>query len=169
MKTFVALAAVLFATSHLLADTSPANATQSGEAKVVEAKPAAPVVKPVAPAPAKKEEKAKTEKEPVIPGTTIARPNGTFLGLEVVGVNFKLSFYDKKKKPMAADVTRALARWPNTRGSGDNRTVLNPSGNALVGSKPVIPPFTFNVYLTLMQGDGDEAKTVENYVVPFRG
>jgi len=160
MKTFVALAAVLFAASHLLADTPPATATPSGEAKVVEAKPAAP---------AKKEEKAKVEKEPVIPGTTIARPNGTFLGLEVVGVNFKLSFYDKKKKPMAPDVTRALARWPNTRGSGDNRTVLNPSGNSFMGTKPVIPPFTFNVFLTLLQGDGDEAKAVENYVVPFRG
>lgn len=169
MKTFVALAAVLFAATHLLAETPPATATSPADTKVVEAKPAAPVVKAPAPAPAKKEEKAKAEKEPVIPGTTIARPNGTYLGLEVVGVNFKLSFYDKKKKPMAPDVTRALARWPNTRGSGDNRTVLNPSGNSFMGSKPVIPPFTFNVFLTLMKGDGDEAKAVENYTVPFRG
>ena len=43
------------------------------------------------------------------------------------------------------------------------------SGNFLVGAKPVVPPFAFNVYLTLLQGEGDEAKAVESYVVPFHG
>lgn len=111
----------------------------------------------------------KTPDVPKIPGTTIARANGTFLGLEVEGGNFKLSFYDQKKKLAAPDVTRASVRWPNTRGPGDFRTMLNPGGKALVGSKPVVPPFTFNVYLTLLQGDGDDAKAVETFVVPFRG
>ena len=113
--------------------------------------------------------KTKEEVMGIIPGTTIARANGTFLGLEVVGGNFKLTFYNKKKKPMAMDVTRATARWPNPRSPGDNRTVLNGSGNALVGAKPDLPPFTFNVYLTLLQGEGDEAKAVETYTVGFRG
>ena len=87
----------------------------------------------------------------------------------MVGGNFKLSFYDKKKKLMAVDVTRATAKWPNPRAPGDNRTVLNGSGTALVGAKPVVPPFTFTVYLTLLQGEGAEAKAVESFVVPFHG
>lgn len=116
----------------------------------------------------KKAEPAKPE-EPKIPGTSVMRGDGTYLGLEVVGGQFKLSFYDKKKKIMAPTVTRASARWPNPRAPGDNRTILNPSGNALIGSKPVLPPFTFNVYLTLLEGEGDQSKAVETLVIPFRG
>ena len=113
---------------------------------------------------------AKKEEEPKIPGATIARANGTFLGLEVANGNFKLSFYDKKRKPAAIDVTRATARWPNMHDdTGDNRTVLNPSGSALVGSKPVLPPYTFNVFITLLAGDGDQTEAVESYAVPFQG
>jgi len=155
-----ALAAVLLVASQLSAQTQPAPAPATPP-DVVEVKPAAP--KPVPKPPAKKVE------EPKIPGYNITRANGTFLGLEVIGGNFKLSFYDKKKKAMAPDVLRGTARWPNVRGPGDNRTVLNPNGTALTGSKPVIPPFTFNVYLTLMQKEGEEEKSVESYVVPFRG
>ena len=100
-------------------------------------------------------------------GVTIPRADGTFLGLEVVDTKFKLSFYNKKKKPANMDVTRATARWPNVRGPGDNRTVLNGSGTFLVGAKPVVPPYTFNVYLTLLKGDGDDEKAVESFVVQF--
>lgn len=131
-----------------------------------------PVPKPAVTQPAADKVAPAIKKEvplPKIPGTEIARSNGTFLGLEVVDGNFKLTFYDKKKKAMAVDVTRATARWPNPRSPGDNRTVLNGSGTALIGAKPVVPPFNFNVYLTLLKGEGDEAKAVENYVVQFRG
>jgi hypothetical protein len=128
----------------------------------------APMPAEAKPAPGKQPAK-KEAPLPTIPGTEIVRPNGTFLGLEVVGGNFKLTFYDKKKKVMGVDVTRAAARWPNPRSPGDNRTILNPSGNALVGAKPVIPPFNFNVYLTLLQGEGDKAEAVEHYVVKFGG
>jgi hypothetical protein len=99
----------------------------------------------------------------------ISRPNGTFLSLQVNGGNFTLTFYDKKHKPMTMDVTRATARWPNPRAPGDNRTVLNGSGSTLVGAKPVLPPYNFNVTLVLLQGEGDDAKAVENYTVAFRG
>jgi hypothetical protein len=174
MKTLAAVATVLFAASQLFAQPQPVVPTTDTKStaakpadKTTDAKPADPKAAPGTKAPVKKDDK-KVE-EPKIPGTNIARANGTFLGLEVVGGNFKLSFYDKKKKPMAPDVTRVTARWPNTRGPGDNHTVLNPSGNALVGSKPVLPPFTFNVYLTFLKGEGENAKAVENYVVPFRG
>ncbi|MSU46186.1 MAG: hypothetical protein EXS42_03450 [Lacunisphaera sp.] len=166
MKTKVAVAGLLFAASLIQAQTPLV-------AKLVE--PVTPTTKttPVksvtTKVPVAKDTKTKVEVMGVIPGTTIARPNGTFLGLEVVAGNFKLTFYDKKKKPTAMDVTRARARWPNLRSPGDNRTVLNGSGNALVGAKPVLPTFTFNVYLTLLQGENDEAKAVETYMVGFRG
>ncbi|MES1194767.1 MAG: hypothetical protein ABUL65_02660, partial [Opitutus sp.] len=142
--------------------------------------PATPAVTPATPAaktmpaakttPAKKEEK-KEAPLPAIPGTVINRPNGTFLSLAVASGNFVLSFYDKKHKLMAVDVTRATARWPNTKSAtpGQFRTVLNGSGTALVGQHPVFPPYTFNVFLTLLQGEGDDAKAVENYTVAFKG
>lgn len=163
MKISATLIGFLLVTGTLVAQTVPA-------ANPAESQPAAKTV-PAVKSPAKKTE-AQVEKkaeEPKIPGTSVLRADGTYLGLEVVGGNFKLTFYDKKKKPMAPTVTRATARWPNPRSPGDNRTVLNVSGNALVGSKPVLPPFTFNVYLTLLQGEGAEAKAVESLVVPFRG
>jgi hypothetical protein len=63
-----------------------------------------------------------------------------------------------------------LARWPNLRSAqGDNRAVLNPSGNALVGNKPVVAPFNFILRLTFLVGDGDDAQVVENLTVPFHG
>lgn len=160
MKSLLAVICLMTGTTALIADTKPPATATPGN-------PAA-IVAPGKPG-AKAKVEAKKEEEPKIPGTIITRANGTFLGLEVVGGNFKLSFYDAKKKPMAADVTRASARWPNPRSPGDNRTVLNPSGGALVGNKPVIAPYNFTVFITLLQGDGDEAKAVETLSVPFRG
>jgi len=168
MKTFTIFAAGLFAASLIQAQNQPA--TQPAETSAATVKPADTKAVPAKPAAAattvKKDEKKKVE-EPKIPGVTIVRANGTFLGLEVVGGNFKLTFYDKKKKPMAVDVTRASAKWPNFRAPGDNRTMLNGSGTALVGAKPVVPPFNFTVYITLLKGEGDQAKAVESFVVPF--
>ncbi len=170
MKSIAVPLLVLFAASVLLAQKAPVEKATDPKATALEVTaPKAPAGKAATPAtPANKVEKKK-EELPKIPGTVINRPNGTLLGLEVVGGKFKLTFYDKKHKPMAVDVTRANARWPNPRGPGDNRTVLNSSGSALVGAKPVVPPFTFNVYLTLLEGEGEEAKAVENYTVAFRG
>ncbi|HKB57192.1 MAG TPA: hypothetical protein VKC51_06350 [Lacunisphaera sp.] len=177
MKTKVAFVGLLFVASLMQAQPAPAPAPAPKPADP--ATPTTPAAKPEVTAktapdktPAAKDKKVtKEEPPPKIPGVEIARPNGTFLGLEVAGGNFKLTFYDKKKKPMAVDVTRGMARWPNKKSAttGDNRTVLNGSGTFLVGAKPVVPPFAFNVYLTLLQGEGDEAKAVENYVVPFHG
>jgi len=170
MKSLAVAMCLLFVTSLIQAQAPGAPVTPGATPTAKPADPKAPAAKvaPTKAAPAKKDDKKK-EELPKIPGTVINRPNGTFLGLEVVGGNFKLTFYDKKHKPMAIDVIRAIARWPNPRSPGDNRTVLNGSGTFLVGAKPVIPPFNFNVYLTLLQGEGDEAKAVENYTVAFRG
>jgi hypothetical protein len=162
MKRIAVLAVLLLAVTQIQAQSQPA--AKPVDAAPATVKPADPKAVPAAKAVVKK------EPEPIIPGLTIPRGNGTFLGLEVAGGNFKLSFYDKKKKPVAPDVSRATARWPNLKSvTGPNRTVLNPSGKSLVGSKPVLAPYTFNVYISLMQGDGDDAKVVETYDVPFRG
>lgn len=166
MKPIAVAVCLLFATSLMQAQTTPAAKPADPRAPAAKATPAKPAPGKAAPA---KPEAKKEEELPKIPGTVIVRPNGTKLGLEVVGGNFKLTFYDKKHKPMPLDVTRATARWPNPRSPGDNRTVLNGSGTSLVGARPVVPPFNFKVYLTLLQGDGDEAKAVENYTVPFKG
>lgn len=171
MKSLAVAASLLFAASLTQAQTAPAGKptdARAPDAKAAPATPAATTATPGKAAPAKKDTK-KADELPKIPGTVITRPNGTFLSLEVVGGVFKLSFYDKKHKPAAVDVTRATARWPNPRSPGDNRTVLNGGGTALVGQKPVVPPFNFNVYLTLLQGEGDDAKAVENYTVAFKG
>lgn len=171
MKTHVAFAVLLLAASQLSVQGQPATTTTETKNSDLKATSDTPVPAVKTPATVKKDDK-KPEPEPKIPGVTIARSNGTFLGLEVVNSNFKLSFYDKKKKPMAPDVTRAAARWPNTRSAqvAWNRTVLNPGGSTFfIGQKPVLPPFAWNVYITLLQGDGDEAKAVDNFTVPFHG
>ena len=135
---------------------------KSVDPKAVPAKPADPKATTAA-----KKEVKKEAPLPKIPGTMISRSNGTFLGLQVVSGNFVLTFYDKKHKPMAVDVTRGTARWPNPRSVlGPNHTVLNPNGTSLVGSKPVLPPFNFSVVIILLNGEGEEAKAVENYTVP---
>ncbi len=168
MKPIAVAVCLLFATSLMQAQTPPATKPADPKAPAAKATPAKAAPGKTAPA---KTEAKKEEELPKIPGTEIARPNGTKLGLQVVDGKFKLTFYDKKHKPMAMDVTRASARWPNTRSGtpSDYRTVLNGSGTALVGARPVFPPYTFTVYLTLLQGEGDEAKAVENYTVPFKG
>lgn len=164
MKTKVAIVGILFAASLLQAQTAPA-------AKLAD--PKVPVTKPgtttkAAPA---KAVKPKEEPLPKIPGMVLTRPNGTSLGLTMVDGKYKLTFYDKKNKPAKVDVTRAVARWPNVHGPGNNITVLNPAGNGtfLLGAQFVRGPYAFLLNLTLLKGEGDTAVTVENYAVPFRG
>ena len=182
MKLIALPVAVLLAASVMSAQTPAPAVPAAPAAPTAPAAPAKPsdititdgkidTGKPadVVKTPAKKDEKKKEEPMGKIAGLTISRPNGTFLGLEVVGGNFKLTFYDKKKKPMKVDVARATAQWPDKNGPHDNRTVLNGSGTFLVGSKPVIPPYTFIVFLNLLQGEGDATKVVENYQVHLGG
>jgi hypothetical protein len=117
---------------------------------------------------ANKSTPAAEEPEPQIPGITIPRPQGGFLGILVEGGNFKLSFYDAKKKPAPVDVTRATARWPVKYQPQDERTVLNPNGDgtALTSGFFVHPPLAFRLYLSLFVEGRDDA--VESYVINFR-
>ena len=114
--------------------------------------------------------KTPTKPEPPakIDGIVLNRPNGGFLGLQLLNSNFKLSFYDAKKKPATVDVARATARWPVHYKIGpDERAVLNPTadGKALTSTWFVRPPHTFKLYLSLLN-DGQE-NAVESYVIDF--
>ncbi len=175
MKIPVFAFGLVVATGVALADTqAPAPATTTAKpataAAATTATTTTTATKPGTATPTKpaaKPTKPKEEPMGTIPGVTIPRADGTYLGLEVSDTKFKLSFYNKKKKAANVDVTRAIARWPNVRGPGDNRTVLNVSGNSLVSTKPVVPPYTFIVYLTLLKGEGEDEKAVESFVVQF--
>ena len=105
--------------------------------------------------------KEKAEPEPKIEGITIARKDGRFLGLTVEGVQFKVRFYDAKKKPEAADVARASARWSPANVKAEQRTVLNPADGclALVSPGVVRPPLTFRVFFTLFSANDEVIET----------
>ena len=109
----------------------------------------------------------KEQEQPNIPGLVIPRAKGGFLGLLIENGNFKLSFYDDERKPVAADVARANARWPVHYSVYDERAVLNPSadGKALTSSKFVRPPYQFKLYLTLITEGSSDAP--ESYVLDF--
>ncbi len=169
MKLPVAFLGLALVTSALQAQT-PAAPTPVVDSKLpARTTPATPGAK--TDPKAKPDDKKKEEKMGVIKGVEIKRANGTFLGLEVVGGHFVLTFYNAKKKPMAMDVTRANARWPNKRSGtpSEFRTVLNGSGTTLVGEGPVAPPLVFTVRLNLLKGEGDASVVVESFVVPFQG
>ncbi len=114
------------------------------------------------------------EPEPKIPGFVVPRTGGGFLSLLVEDGKFKLTFYGVDKKPVAADVARASARWVVRYKIADERTILNPTddGMALTSSKFVRPPYQFKLYLTLLgagEGEGEsEGQAVEQYVIDFR-
>ncbi|ACB74989.1 hypothetical protein [Opitutus terrae] len=120
-------------------------------------------------APAGKPAADKTAEEPQIAGVEIPRPNGAFLGLEIVRNNFVLSFYDANKEKVAPDVARATMRWPVKYQPTDERTVLNPGGDgtSLTSPKVVRPPHNFRVFIALFVEGNDSA--VETYSVDVRG
>jgi len=104
--------------------------------------------------------------EPTIPGVVIARPKGGFLGLQIVDGNFKLSFYDEKKKPIAVDVDRATARWSPKYKPTDEHKVLVKSDDGLALVSPNIrPPYNFKLFLTLLSADD---QIVESHTVDVR-
>jgi hypothetical protein len=102
-----------------------------------------------------------------IDGVTIPRPNGNFLGLQIVNSNFVLSFYNAKKRKMAPDVTRATLRWPVKYQPADERAVLNAGsdGTSLMSPKTIRPPHLFRATLNLFV-EGNES-AVETYAVDY--
>ena len=171
MKFIALLACLLFAAS-LPAQTGqpvqPAPAAKDAQkpARTEKAKE----TKKAKDAKAGKTEKAK-EEEPKIPGMTIPRAKGGYLGLTIEDGLFRLAFYDAKKKPADADATQAVMRWLVKYQKSDERTVLTQSsdGKALTGGKIVRPPYFFKLFITLFTGEGEGMQTDENYVIDFSG
>jgi len=170
MKSLLAVICLLTGTSLIAAQTTPTDKTTTPPATTVPVTPSKPGVStPPSKPGAKAKVEVKKEVELKIPGTVITRPNGTFLGLELDGNKFKLSFYDAKKKPMNPDVLRATARWPDPRGPRNLFTLLSLNGKALIANKPVLPPYNFQVVFNLFQSDDEGASAAETYTLPFRG
>lgn len=127
-------------------------------AQTIPAKP----VKPAKPATPSKEE------APKIDGFEVKRPGGGFLGVKVDGLKLVVSFYGEEKKPVSpGNVARASARWNPVNKKGDERAVLDaaPGGKSLESPAIVRPPYTFRLYLTLLDENGN---VVESHVIDAR-
>lgn len=112
---------------------------------------------------------AEEEGEPVIAGIAIPRKTGDgFLGIQIVNSNFKLTFYDKDKKPVRADFGRALLRWDVTYKNVQERLILATEGDGtyLASSRVIRPPYNFQLFITLI-GEGKNQES-ETYVIRFR-
>jgi hypothetical protein len=109
---------------------------------------------------------ATDDKEGTIDGLPIKRAAAGWLGIEIKDNCFRMTFYNDKKKPVAADRDSAVLWWPVHYQPNDERTELTPTDNpAVFGSQyPVKAPHTFKLHITLMiPGSSD----VETYVVDF--
>jgi hypothetical protein len=105
-----------------------------------------------------------------IPGFTIARPNGGYLGLEIDdNSNFKLSFYDKDKTPVAPDVALATIRWHPNNVKVLEFFSLTPSGDGkcLTSPRAVRRPWVFKLAILLFAAGNNDP--VESYSVDFSG
>ena len=156
MKNPIALAGLLLLTVALApAQTAPAKKNSAAKS----------------PATAAKSVEKKDEPPAKIEGVEIPRGEKGYLGIQVVGGNFKLSFYDAKKKPLAPDFTRAVLRWDPNYKVGKERAILAPGGgtNSLTSEKAIRPPYHFKLFITLTKDTTDgEPAAGESYVVDFR-
>ena len=95
-----------------------------------------------------------------------------YFGIELVGGNFKITFYDAKRHVVAAPVNRAALHWPVKYRPADERTVLNlsPDGKSLTSGKVVKPPYLFKLYITFLADGADEASAsgIASFTVDFR-
>lgn len=185
MKSAPFVVAALLGAAAAIAQTPPANqgTTDGTKAKpriVLPADKTAPATKGAADAKAKAAADAKgatkapgkpEEKPAKIDGMEIPRGAKGFLGIEVKDGMFKLSFYDAKKKPVAADMDRAALRWDAKYKVGEERLVLTPGGDgkSLTAGKTIRPPYNFKLFITLVREakDGQEAAN-ESYAIDFR-
>jgi hypothetical protein len=105
-----------------------------------------------------------------IPGVTIARANGGFLGLEIdSNSNFKLSFYDKDKAPIATDLSLATIRWHDSNTTKIEFVALNPGddGKSLTSPRVIRRPWNFKLTILLFAAGNNDP--VESYTVDYSG
>jgi hypothetical protein len=136
-------------------------------------KPAAPTTYAPKPDEKKKEpEKKKDETIGKIDGIEIKRGSG-FMGVAVVGGNFKITFYDAKKKPVPVppEIARAVLRWQVKYQPQDERVVLNPTedNKALTSPKVIKAPLVFKLFITMIASGGGDESASESYPIDFRG
>jgi hypothetical protein len=119
------------------------------------------------------------EKEGTISGMGIHRANGGWIGIEVKDQNFLMTFYNEKKKPIAADVAAAVLWWPVQYQPNPERTELTGSSNpdVLASAYVVKPPYSFLLHITLLTdadsgaapSGGEPPPAPESYVINFSG
>ena len=103
-----------------------------------------------------------------LPGTVIQRPGDKgYLSLTLQGGSLNISFYDKNKQPVVADVARARAHWQPKQQHEEENAILNPTsdGQSLQGNRFVAPPFPVRISLTLLS---DKDGVVETESVLFK-
>ncbi len=112
-----------------------------------------------------------------ISGTAIQRAHGGWLGIELKDQNFWLTFYNDKKKPVAADASAAVLWWPVQYQPNNERVELTASSNpAVLTSAMVIkPPYSFKLHITLLTDaapgpapqPGATSPEPESYIIDF--
>jgi outer membrane biosynthesis protein TonB len=155
------------------AETKPAPETKS---KAPAVRITLPPAKTSAENAAQKKEMAKKtdtkkKEEPKIEGIVVSRGEKGFMGVEIVGGAFKITFYDKKKEKIAPDVARAALRWDAKYKLGQERIVLNPGadGKSLSNPKVIRPPYHFKLFITLVKETAEaEDPASETHVIDFR-
>ncbi|HTQ30779.1 MAG TPA: hypothetical protein VMI53_06175 [Opitutaceae bacterium] len=116
----------------------------------------------------KTDAKSAPEPEAKVPDFVIPRTNGGYLSLKIdENSNFKLSFYDAKKKLMTPDVASASLRWTPVGKKQIMFVSLTPDedGKSLVAARFIQKPWAFKLFIGLFaEGSNDP---VENYIVDF--
>jgi hypothetical protein len=95
------------------------------------------------------------EEEPTVTGVERQRADGRFLGLAVEGNAFVIRFYTVDKEEEAVDVVRATARWNSPQKAGQQRVILNPTGQELRSPPVVRPPLVFSAFISFLNADGE--------------
>lgn len=109
------------------------------------------------------------EAEGTIAGIPVGRSNGGWLGVQVEDRTFKITFYNEKKKPVPADATSAILRWPVHYQPNDERIQLLPTDDpsVLASTYVVKGPLSFKLHITLL--NQSKPDTAESYVIDFNG
>lgn len=132
--------------------TAPATATKTD--------PKAPT------ATAAKDAKAKPEETKPVVGALLERSNGGFLNLKVDG-GWTITFLDKDKKEVKADLFRAIIRYRRHLKNSQFILTLSADGKSLHSSLPVDRPYLFASLPVLLFKEGVEDST-ESYRVAFK-
>jgi hypothetical protein len=129
---------------------------------------AGPLLAQGTPAPNSSGETKKPAVKHEIPGLTVPRANGGFLGIEIDGnSNFKISFYDKDKAPIVADVALATVRWHASTMKSVEFVGLTPGceGKCLTSPRVIRRPWTFTLTILLFAAGSNNP--VESYTVDY--